>query len=361
MTARFPWIATRRNIAAAGALAAAALVVLIAAADRTNASTTTTCNTPDPTGRLFCVTVEDQDGVSPTGVTGSGNQQTTVQAYQYYKLTVSNAGGSSLTNGVATLKLTDQVPSKPDVDSTAVFIPSGSASFCSLTSTKPNVVTCSLGNIAAGATKAAFFVAYRTSITPDVASTNAQITTTFKENTKKGANPSTLVSNEITSLEPDPELSVSWSPPGQHVDLGTSPASAFSKFSYDVPADKTAFLGTLTDSNGYVCDASLTCFGQLVQTDVSGAAVGTFSSSNLFHLTMIISLDLVPGGNTDTFAVSHRFDNGSFEVIRTRCSSSPPSSSDTLPCFTFLKDNSKAKQALFDVWGAQNGGWMPGG
>jgi hypothetical protein len=354
--------ARRSRLALAGAFAAT-LVATFTGANGTHASVVTKCNSPDPTGRLFCVTLEDQDGVSPTGVTGSGKSQTSVKAYQYYKFTFSNTGGSTLTNGVATLKLTDNVPGSPAVDSTAVFAASGSAPFCSVKSTKPNVVTCAVGNIAANSTIPSFFVAYRTSDTPGVTSTDAEISMSFKEGSKPGANPAGLTFVENTSLEPDPELSVSWSPPGQHVDLGTAPDATYSKFAFDVPTGKSAFLSSVADSNTYVCDPSITCFGELVRTDLSGSQAGTFSSTNPFHLTIIEDLGLVPG-NTNSLAVSHQFDDGSFEVIRTRCKSDPPTSADTLPCFTydtFFDKDLKEKFGLFSIWGFRNGGWMPGG
>jgi hypothetical protein len=354
---------SRRSRLALAAAFAGTIVALFTGANGTHASVTTKCNIPDPTGRLFCITVEDQDGVSPSGATGSGNTQTSVNAFQYYRLTFTNQGGSTLTNGVVTLKLTDNVPGSAAVDSTAVFAASGSASFCSVTSTTPNVVTCTLGNIPAGGTKTPFFVAYRTSNTPGVTSTGAAITTAFKEGANQGANPASLTFTENTSLEPDPELSVSWSPPGQHVDLGTAPGVTFSKFSFDVPPGKRAFLSSVAESNGYACDPSLTCFGQLVKTDLSAAEDGTFSATNLFHLTIIESLDIVPG-NTKSLAVSHQLDGGGFEVIRTRCGSDPPSSADMLPCFTFSTFTDKAtkqKYGVFSIWGFRNGGWMPGG
>jgi hypothetical protein len=352
----------RARLALAGAFAAT-LVAMFTGANGTHASVVTKCNSPDPTGRLFCVDVQDQDGVSPTGVTGSGKSQTLVKAFQYYKFTFSNTGGSTLTNGVVTLKLTDNVPGNPAVDSTAVFAASGSAPFCSVKSTKPNVVTCAVGNIAANATIPSFFVAYRTSDTPGVTSTDAEISAAFKEGTKNGANPSSLTFVENTSLEPDPELSVSWSPPGQHIDLGTAPGATYSKFSFDVPGGKSAFLSSVAESNSYVCDPSLTCFGELVRTDLSGSQAGTFSATNPFHLTIIEDVGLVPG-NTSSLAVSHQLDGGSFEVIRTRCKSDPPTSADTLPCFTydtFFDKDLKEKFGVFSIWGFSNGGWMPGG
>ena len=352
----------RARLALTGAFAAT-LVAMFSGANGTHASVVTKCNSPDPTGRLFCVTVEDQDGVSPTGVTGSGKSQSSVKAFQYYKLTFSNAGGSTLTNGVVTLKLTDNVPGKPAVDSTAVFAASGSAPFCTVKSTKPNVVTCALANIAGNGTMPSFFVAYRTSDTAAVVSTDAEISASFKEGSKPGANPASLTFVENTSLEPDPELSVSWSPPGQHVDLGTAPDTTYSKFAFDVPAGKSAFLSSVAESNTYTCDPSLTCFGELVRTDLSGSQAGTFSATSPFHLTIIEDLGLVPG-NTSSLAVSHQLDDGNFEVIRTRCKSDPPTSADTLPCFTydtFFDKELKEKFGVFSIWGFRNGGWMAGG
>ncbi len=345
-------------------IACLVVVALVGGAGPTAASSGTNCVVPDPSGRQFCVTIEDRDGVSPSGLTGTGKRQVDVLAYQFYKFTVSNNGGSTLTNGAATIVLSDRVSGGGTVNSTAAFVPSGSASFCSLTSASPNKVSCSLGNLAAGATKPAFVVAYRTSTTPNVIATEAAVTVAYKEgsNGSGGANPATLDFTESTSLEPDPEASVAWSPPGQSVRLGTSPTadSQFSSMQYAVPNGKSPFVATLGESSGSVCDPSLSCFGELVTTDLSSADAGTFTASNLFHLTIAMSSDIADGGNTNGFVVSHRLDNGSFEVISQHCSSSPPASSDPLPCFTISKDN-KAKLLVVDVWAFQNGGWMVGG
>src|SRR5262249_52190334 len=74
-------------------------VVVLGGAGGSTASTTSHCNTPAPTGRQFCITVEDIDGDSPSGHVGTGVRQNDVTAYQFYKFTVQNVGGSSLTNG----------------------------------------------------------------------------------------------------------------------------------------------------------------------------------------------------------------------------------------------------------------------
>ena len=64
-------------------------------------------------------------------------------------------------------------------------------------------------------------------MTTNVTSTDAAITVGFKEgsNGPNGANPATLSFRENTSLEPDTEASVAWSPLGQDVLLGTSPTT----------------------------------------------------------------------------------------------------------------------------------------
>jgi hypothetical protein len=97
-----------------------------------------------------------------------------------------------------------------------------------------------------------------------------------------------------------------------------------------------------------------------VTTDLSGADAGTFSNLNLFHLTITISLDAVPGGNINNIFLAHLGDGASSpEIIRTRCGSNPPSSSDALPCIKVTKDN-QAKLLIIDAWGYKNGGWQPG-
>ena len=337
-------------------------VALLGGAGGSSASTATQCSTPQPSGRLFCVTVEDIDGVSPSGHVGSGARQADVEAYQLYRFTVSNTSGSSLTNGTLSVVLTDNVGTSPGVTSTAVYIPSSATPFCALASTTPNRVTCQLGNLAANSSKPTFVLGYRTSTTPGVTSTDAAISVAFKEgsNGPNGANPATLSFTENTSLEPDPEASMAWSPSGQSVQLSTSPTfdNQFTTMRYTVPAAKPAFTSELHESNGYVCDPRVTCFGELVTTDLSEAEPGTFTASNPFHLTFKISLDIVPGGNTNAVVVSHKLDSGAFEVVSRRCTSSPPAATE-LPCITVTKDQ-KAKLLIVDAFGFENGGWQPG-
>jgi hypothetical protein len=354
-------ILTRRALVLFLSLAA---VVLIGGADRIAASTTTHCSTPDPQGRLFCVTVEDLDGVSPSGVVGSGRLEANVTAYQFYKFSIENKGGSTLTNGSATVILTDRFSVGSPANSKAVFVPSGSASFCSLTKTNPNTVTCSLANIPAGPAPLSFTVGYRTSDAPGVKETEASVTVGFKEGAKKGANPATFPFAEITGLEPDGDQSVAWSPPGQDVSLATSPTfdSQFTVLRYKVPAGNNAFVATVTESDGFVCAPTVDCFGELVTTDLTDADPTSFSASNLFHLRMTISLDVAPGGSEDSYVVSHQLEGGSFEVLTTpedTCSASPPATTDPLPCFIVTKDN-RNKLLIFDIFAFENGGWMPG-
>lgn len=346
---------TSARVAAAGAFLATA-VVLLATAGRGEASgPTTTCSSPNPSGRLVCVTVEDLDGVSPSGVVGSGKQQVDVRAYQFYKVAIQNNGGSTLTKGVATLTLTDTITGNASpVVSSAVFVPSGSASFCSATSTSPNVVTCALDNLAAGASTGTFVVAYRTSDAPGVTSTRAEITTSFKEGLNQGANPATFTAFETTSLEPDPQLSVAWAPPGQEVRLGTSPADVqFSTLKFKVPADKSAFFSSLAEGPGSICPEGVTCSTELVQTNLAGAAAGTFTAQNPFVLTLTISWDLLKKVDV----VYHLKDNGVLEEIRTVCSASAPAVPDVLPCFKASRDTS-LKLLVVEIQAWENGRWQ---
>jgi hypothetical protein len=348
---------TRRSLRRlAAATVAGATILLLGAAAPGGASLAESCSAPAPSGRLVCVTVEDLDGVSPSGVTTSGKRSVDVQAYQYYKLTIRNSGGNTLTQGSATVALTDAVAGSPTA-STASFVASGSSANCAPASGSGTVV-CPLPNMPAGA-ETGLVVAYRTSTTPGVTATTAAITTSFKEGANQGANPAAFTAFETTSLEPEPQLSVAWSPAGQSVGLGTSPADTqFSTLKFTVPGGKAAFRSSLQESDGFVCAPELegACFGQLVVTDLSGAAAGTFSPTNPFALTMTVSLDIAPA--LKDLAISHKRDDGTFEVIRTRCASTPPAAGDALPCFTPTKDN-KEKLLVLQVFAYENGSWMP--
>jgi hypothetical protein len=315
------------------------LAVLLVGVGGSSASITTTCAAP------LCVTVEDVDGLSP-----STNGPPEVVAYQFYKVNVSNTGGTPLTGGTIDVLLTDTVGSS-QVNSDAQYVSTASTNKCVRISTNPNLVRCTIGTLGAGATTNTFLLAYKTSRTPGATSTNAAITVSFG---------STQVSTvEQTILETDPNDSSAWSPPGKLVKLGTAPNfdQQFSTLQYTVPGGGKAFVSSMDESNGSVCAPTLTCVGQLVTTDLSGAFAGTFSPANLFHLTITIPFNLRP---STPIAISHRLDNGTFEIIRQRCSTTPPTSTSQLPCFTLIEDP-LGGILVADVWGFQNGGWMIGG
>jgi hypothetical protein len=341
--------------------AAFAAITLIGGSGRSAADTTLQCNQPDPQGRNFCVSIEDLDNVSPSGTFGTGKTQTTVTAFQYYHVTFQNNAGSTLTNGTLSVDLTDVTPSG-NVTSTASFVAAASASFCTQ---KPNTstVSCNVGNVAANS-PTDFLLVYRTSTTPNVTATLLSGLAGFKEGTNggSGANPSTTPVSANTSLEPNAQDSVAWSPPGQTTKLGTDPTTdtQFSTLEFSVPNGKPAFRSELSEGAGTLCAPNLKgCFGQVVTSSLP-AADGTFTSTNLFHLTMTFSLsDPAVPNNTNNIVVVHQPDSGVPETISVRCSSSPPASTDALPCIRVTKDNS-AKLLIIEVWAFHNGGWHPG-
>lgn len=345
-------------------------VVVLGGAGGSTASTTSHCNTPAPTGRQFCITVEDIDGVSPSGHVGTGVRQNDVTAYQFYKFTVQNVGGSSLTNGTMSVVLTDNFPGGVTANSTALYVPSGSSSSCTVVSTIPNRVDCVLGNLAANSATPTIVLAYRTSTSANVTSTDATATVAFKEGQNpNGANPSSLTFVENTSLEPDPEASVAWSPPGQNVQLGTSPTfdSQFTTLQYTVPSGKSAFTATLNESSGTLCGLGsngkpLSCFGELVTAHLPADA-GTFSQTNPFHLTFtLVPADFSASvGTITSVAVVHQPDVGPLETISTQCSANPPPTTDPLPCIVVTKVNQgQTKFLVVDLYGVNNGGFRIG-
>lgn len=343
-----------RKLVAAAALIAAATVTLVGAAGRGEASTTSACNEAQPQGRLVCISVTDIDDVSPSGLTTSGKQEVEVTAYEPYRISVTNEGGTgTLTNGVVTLTFVDEVSGQAEtVPSTAAFVPGASAPFCSATSTSPNVVTCTVGNLAAGASTGEFVVTTRTSTTTDVAATVVSVKAAFKEggNGPNGANPATFEVSERTSLEPNPQLSVAWSPPGQQVQLGTSPADIqFSTLSYRVPGDKAGFLASLGESSGSICPERVTCQTELVETILGAAPPGTFTAQNPFTLTLTISLDALKSPNFKV--IYHLKDNGVLEEVL-KCTEG-----NTIGCFTQVNDK-QLRLAFVTIKAWENGRWQ---
>jgi hypothetical protein len=322
------------------ALCALAVGVL-GGATAASGSVQTTC------AGALCVTVEDVDGVSPSTLGPPA-----VVAYQVYKITVTNNDSTSLPAGTISVLLSDLV-SETASSSNAEFSSIGSSSACARVSQSPNLVRCSVGALAGGASSPVFQLSYRTTRKPGVTSTNADITVSL------GA--ASVSTTEQTDLESDPESASSWSPPGRPTQIGTSPTfdNQFSTLQYGVPANRPGFVSGLEEAaGGNVCPAGFFCLGETVTTDLSGAATGTFSPSNLFHLTLNISLSIVPPSTPlNNLFLWHRLTNGTLEKIKTRCPTSPPTATSTLPCITVAV---AAGRLIIDAWGFQNGGWVPG-
>jgi hypothetical protein len=319
-------------------------LALFGRATSTPASTTTTC------GGSLCATVTDVDGVSPSFKSTTPGQPD-ILAYQLYQVTIANNGSVPTSAGTLSVILTD-VTGSGSVASTAEWV-TGSFPGCARQSQTPaNKVNCSIPSIPAGGSRTVNVV-YRTSRTPGVTGTNAAMSLTLGS--------ASLSFSELTSLENDPEDSDAWSPPNQTTQLGTSPNfdNQFSSLQYKVPAASPGFAAGIEESNGVVCAPSITCFGELVTTDLSDAAAGTFSPANLFRLTLTYT-NVLPNIPTNKIVVSHRLDNGSFEVIRRGCHPFPPTASSELPCIQVDKDE-VAGRLVVTVYGFKNGGWMIGG
>jgi hypothetical protein len=322
------------------ACAVCALAVgVLGGATAASGSVQTTC------AGTLCVTVEDVDGVSPSTL-----GPPVVMAFQVYKITVTNNGSTSLPAGTISVLLSDIV-SDTASSSNAEFSSIGSSSACARVSQSPNLVRCSVGALAGGASSPVFQLSYRTTRKPGATSTNADITVSL------GA--ASVSTTEQTDLESDPESASSWSPPGRSTQIGTSPTfdNQFSTLQYGVPTNSPGFVSGLEESPvGTVCP--LACFGETVTTDLSGAASDTFSPSNLFHLTLNISLSIVPpSAPLNNVFLWHRLNNGTLEKIKTRCQTVPPTATSTLPCITVAVVGGRL---IIDAWGFQNGGWVPG-
>ena len=125
----------RRRLALGAAFAATVATALFLPGS-VSGSTTSACN---PTGRAICISVTDVDSVSHT--TQSFNRHTT------YTTSISNGGGSTLTNVRATLQLVDVVGGV-DQASTGALVAATLPAQCTLVS--QTRATCELPNMPAG-------------------------------------------------------------------------------------------------------------------------------------------------------------------------------------------------------------------
>lgn len=310
------------------------------------ASISTGCN---PDGRAICITIEDEDHVT--------HSTAAVNRYTHYTAQVSNSGGSTLTNGSATVTLKDVVGGNEET-TTARFV----AAPAGCTSTSLTTFSCSLPNLparTAAPTIGPFFAATSTNVM--ATHTRLEVTVTVKEkaNDNEGgsAQPDTFTWDEDTILEPEPDASRSIVFLGGSTVLETLPGHRGQSSVFRVPVG-VGFAGfqlaTLAEfssgDSGYFCPAGFSCFGQSVAT----SAPSVFSASNLANLVTTMDLALLPKGVTAKSLRVHH-DATSFTTACGGGLFSPPGAAQ-VPCRR-VEINRKAGIVTIDVWDDHQGNW----
>jgi len=341
------------GLAAAGVVA---IVVLVGGAAQSAASTTALCSQ----GRPFCVAITDGD--APDGKVSLSTA--TSPHYTKYEVTISRRldppSTSKLTNGKATLTLTDLVGTP--VPSTAVYQSAASDPRCVAGSgSSSNVLTCSVPNLPAGAAP----VIYKPLIfkTPSTAatSTTMKAVVTFKE---KGSDSQPtdpqedkVEVSETTTYEALGDLDVSWAFPTAVITLATSSQDVqFSRFPLTIPPAHGSFTASLEESDDISGSFCPTCFGQIVTTQGGGI----FSATNPTEL--VITQNFLQGGKTkNNIAVSHDPDVGDNEVITASCNvaAGQVPASTALPCRDVTIDHLPGGEVIVTirVFSAGNGKW----
>jgi len=344
----------RRRLALGSAFAAC-LVAALLGPGSVAGSTTSACN---PSGRAICISVSDVDNVSNT--TSSFNRHTV------YSTTISNGGGSTLTNVRVVLQLFDVVGGN-DVAATGTLVAATLPAAC--TPDSATKATCLLPNMPASGspiTLGPFASKTSTNINADQ---RLAVTVTAKERTNDNGssdpNPDTFTVSELTDLEPLANFSASLAFAGGSTVLdttsGADPQSTL--FFVNVPGSFSGFqLTTLRELDptdvGYFCvpvASDRPCFGQSIATN----APGLFSTGNPAELQTTIASDSVPAKvKTTTLAVSHQYANSSTVTFTTQCSGTfgtPPPLSER-PCRRVVEDK-KLKQWRIDIWDNDQGNW----
>ena len=208
---------TLRPVLAVVVMAAAVAFSLAGGAGSGSGATTYPC--PPTSGRQFCITVTDTDGVSAS-VDG-------VVSYVLYTIAVGNVGGPTLTNGVVTTTLSDHVGTTTP-SSSAQFIAGASSPGCAAVSGPANTVACNVGNLAGGQSLAPLQLVYRTSSTTGVELDRCERRRDVQgegerqpETTTRTRTPARSSRRRRTSRVAD--CSQAWAPHDQPVTLATAP------------------------------------------------------------------------------------------------------------------------------------------
>jgi hypothetical protein len=348
-------VRTLRPVLAVVVLAVAVAFSLAGGAGRGSGAT----DCPPSTGRLFCTTTT----VTPSPVSASVDG---VTAYVKLDLVVANEGGSTLTNGVVTVDLDDNVDGALQGSSSADFV-GASPSSCTDVGGPNQTVVCSLPNLAARKTTAVALV-YRTSETPLVDATVANVTVAVKEKRNDGSqtdpNPDTHTFPETINYEPCQDCSYAWAPTDKSVILSTTPdGNTWGSFSLTNRGGGvlTTLDETSVASSADHCTTGKTCFGQLIHAQASTVTLGT---GELFAWQTTWSFDVVAKGISDkNVVIVHTLDNGDVEVISKRCSAEPPTAADVAGagCLVPSIGGTKKAKTLIVHWYATHNGFGRGG
>ncbi len=338
-----------------GAAFAACLVAALFGPGTVAGSTTSQCN---PSGRAICISVTDVDNVS--------NTTQSFARHTVYSTTISNSGGSMLTNVKVAMQLVDVVGG---VDQTATGTLVAATLPAACTPVGTTGATCVLPNMPAGGTPITLGPFASKTSTNINADQRLDVTVTAKErandNGSSDPNPDTFTVGEVTDLEPLANFSASLAFAGGSTVLdttsGADPQSTL--FFVTVPGTFAGFqLTTLRELDptdvGYFCTPAAPdrpCFGQSIATN----GPGIFSTGNPAELQTTIASDSVSKKvTTTTLAVSHQYANNTIVTFTTQCSGAfgtPPPVSER-PCRRVVEDK-KLKLWKIDIWDNDQGNW----
>jgi hypothetical protein len=342
----------RRRLAITGFAAALVAATFLGGA-ASGATDPEQCN---PTGRQFCLTISDEDGVSQS--TAAIPRHTT------FAVNVRNRGGQQLNNGTVSWELVDVVGGQ-EQPSTAAFRSSSVPAGCTLDA--PTELTCVIEHLPPGQSVSFGPVPTRTSLNLAATATRLRVTGNFNEGPSDGQpsdpNPDTFVITGDMVYETSGQGSTSVIFDGGSTVLdSSSDDDQFSVFKVPVPAGFAglglAFLKEFEKGEtGYFCPASVTCFGESVTTDTPDGIFPPGSPANVLMTFAKAILSDAKVAEKDV-KVNHRYEDGSIVQIGAKCSGAigtvPPLSE--LPCRRVKTDN-QLKLVQVDVWDVDQGNW----
>jgi hypothetical protein len=322
---------------------------------------TESCN---QTGRLFCLTLSTFDGITASDPGASDGKR-----YTWVEWTMSNIGGSTLTNPQITVNLTDYCGASACAGTTSSFVMPDSSSACVLST---GTLTCKYANLPAGGNTGLptriYFKTANEPATRTVIAVRGTVKESANDNNPCGSgdpNCDTFLASITNSYEPDANAAYTFALNGNRFYLETDDVLGLSgkgSSSYTFTSGNASiFRANFVTSFPAACGAtpSPTCFNRVLTVSADGAP-STYNAGPVVFYARLTNLP--QGVNANNVTATHTYDDTTSQIIGDVSAERSSSGctftySNQIPVPSICAKKVQGMQAVdVWVWDSQNGG-----